>query len=205
MLEVQDLACMRGGRPLFRALSFAVQTGELLWVEGRNGAGKTSLLRLVCGLGEPDSGKVLWRGAPVRGHREAFFADLLYLGHLNALKDDLSVMENLSLASRLAGVDASPAAVEAALAAAGIAALGARAVRTLSQGQRRRAALARLWLPEPRPLWILDEPFSALDTEAVERLAARIAAHAQAGGVALLTTHQEVSLPGVRVRRLALH
>jgi heme exporter protein A len=205
LLEVRDLACVRGGRPLFRALSFTVQEGELLWVEGRNGAGKTSLLRLVCGLAEPDGGEVRWRGAPARAQREGFLGELLYLGHLNALKDDLSVMENLRLAACLAGADASRADVEAALAAAGIGALGARAVRALSQGQRRRAALARLWLPGTRPLWILDEPFSALDAEAVQRLAARIAAHLQGGGVALLTTHQEVTLPGARVRRLALH
>lgn len=205
MLEVRDLACARGGRSLFRPLSFAVQPGELLWVEGRNGAGKTSLLRLICGLGEPEGGEVLWNGQTTLGQREVFLGSLLYLGHLNALKDDLTVMENLRLAARLAGLDAARAGVEDALAAAGIAALGGRPVRTLSQGQRRRASLARLWLPGLRPLWILDEPFSALDADAVGRLTARVATHLQAGGMALLTTHQEVPLPGARVRRLALH
>ncbi len=205
MLEVCDLACVRGGRRLFSGLSFQVEPGELLWIEGRNGAGKTSLLRILCGLGEAEAGAVLWRGAPVRGQRDAFLGEMLYLGHLNALKDDLTVAENLRLAARLAGLPAEAAAARAALDAGGIGALAARPARTLSQGQRRRAALARLWMSASRPLWILDEPFAALDTDSVARLAQHVAGHVGGGGIALLTTHQEVPLPGARVRRLALH
>ncbi len=205
MLEVRDLACVRGGRRLFSGLSFQVEPGELLWIEGRNGAGKTSLLRILCGLGEAEAGAVFWRGNPVRGQREAFLGEMLYLGHLNALKDDLTIGENLRLAARLAGLPADAAAARAALEAGGIGPLAGRPARTLSQGQRRRAALARLWMSASRPLWILDEPFAALDADSVARLAQRVAAHVRDGGIALLTTHQEVPLPGARVRRLALH
>lgn len=205
MLEVRDLACIRGGRRLFTGLSFRLEPGELLWIEGHNGAGKTSLLRIVCGLGESESGVVLWGGSEVRGQREAFLGKLLYLGHLNALKDDLTVSENLLLAARLAGMPADGPTVRTALAAGEIGALAQRPVRTLSQGQRRRAALARLWMSAARPLWILDEPFAALDADSVARLAQCLSQHVQRGGLALLTTHQEVPLPGARVRRLALH
>lgn len=204
MLEVRDLACVRGGRRLFRGLGFRVEPGELLWIEGSNGAGKTTLLRAVCGLTEAESGEVLWRGESSLARREEFLGELLYLGHHNALKDDLGVEENLRFAARLAGMEPDDAGVERALAASGIGALARRPVRTLSQGQRRRAALARLWLSDSRPLWILDEPFSALDADSVARLAERISEHARSGGLALLTTHQEVPLPGARVRRLAL-
>lgn len=204
MLEVRDLACVRGGRRLFRGLGFRVEPGELLWIEGSNGAGKTTLLRVVCGLTEAESGEVLWRGESSLARREEFLGELLYLGHHNALKDDLGVEENLRFAARLAGMEPDDAGVERALAASGIGALARRPVRTLSQGQRRRAALARLWLSDSRPLWILDEPFSALDADSVARLAERISEHARSGGLALLTTHQEVPLPGARVRRLAL-
>ena len=204
MLEVRDLACQRGEQPLFSGISFDVSAGELLWVEGRNGSGKTSLLRILCGLSPAEAGSIRWRGENIRGAREALLGDTLFLAHANGLKDDLTVVENLRFDARLAGMNAGADRVDAALRACGLGERRDLAVRYLSQGQRRRAALARLWLAQSRKLWILDEPFAALDAESVDRLAAHLGAHLEAGGLAVLTTHQEVPLPAGRTRRLRL-
>jgi len=204
MLEVRDLACQRGEQLLFSGVSFHVGAGELLWVEGRNGAGKTSLLRILCGLSPAEAGTVRWQGESIRSTRESFFGDTLFLAHSNGLKDDLTIAENLRFHGRLAGIEAGAEDIEGALQACGLTERRDLAVRYLSQGQRRRAALARLWLAQSRKLWILDEPFAALDAESVERLAARLGAHLEAGGLAVLTTHQEVPLPAGRTRRLLL-
>lgn len=204
MLEVRDLACQRGEQPLFSGISFDVSAGELLWVEGRNGSGKTSLLRILCGLSPAEAGSIRWRGENIRGARETLLGDTLFLAHANGLKDDLTVVENLRFDARLAGMNAGADRVDAALRACGLGERRDLAVRYLSQGQRRRAALARLWLAQSRKLWILDEPFAALDAESVDRLAAHLGAHLEAGGLAVLTTHQEVPLPAGRTRRLRL-
>lgn len=203
MLHVHDLACVRGDLPLFAGVGFEVQAGEVLWVEGSNGSGKTSLLRILCGLSPPAAGEVRWRGEPARAARESFAREVLYLGHANALKDDLTIAENLRYSARLCGAAADDDAIDGAIAAVGLIDRADLAVRVLSQGQRRRVALARLWCSGPRPLWILDEPFSALDAASVQRLADHLGAHVEGGGLAVLTTHQEVSLPG-RTRRLRL-
>lgn len=204
MLEVRDLACQRGEQPLFSGISFDVSAGELLWVEGRNGSGKTSLLRILCGLSPADAGSIRWRGENIRGARETLLGDTLFLAHANGLKDDLTVVENLRFDARLAGMNAGADRVDAALLACGLGERSDLAVRYLSQGQRRRAALARLWLAQSRKLWILDEPFAALDAESVDRLSAHLGEHLEAGGLAVLTTHQEVPLPAGRTRRLRL-
>lgn len=204
MLQVRDLACMRGDALLFRRLEFDVEAGEVLWIEGSNGSGKTSLLRILSGLSPPEQGEVRWRGKALASARDALQADLLYLGHLNALKDDLSVAENLQFHSTIAGYGADADAIDGAIAAVGLSSRRDLPVRVLSQGQRRRAALARLWLASSRALWILDEPFAALDTDSVDRLAALLADHVAAGRSAILTTHQEVALPAGRTRRLRL-
>ncbi|MBX9964198.1 MAG: cytochrome c biogenesis heme-transporting ATPase CcmA [Burkholderiales bacterium] len=204
MLEVRDLACQRGEQLLFSGVSFDVGAGELLWVEGRNGAGKTSLLRILCGLSPAEAGTVRWQGESIRSTRESFCGDSLFLAHSNGLKDDLTIAENLRFHGRLAGIEADAEDIDSALQACGLTERRDLAVRYLSQGQRRRAALARLWLARSRKLWILDEPFAALDAESVERLAARLGAHLEAGGLAVLTTHQEVPLPAGRTRRLLL-
>lgn len=204
MLEVRDLACQRGEQPLFSGISFEVGAGELLWVEGRNGVGKTSLLRILCGLSPAEAGMVLWRGEDIRSARESLLQHSLFLGHANGLKEDLTVAENLRFHARLAGIDADADRIDAALQACGLDERRDLAVRYLSQGQRRRAALARLWLARSRDLWILDEPFAALDAESVQRLAAHLSAHLEAGGIAVLTTHQEVPVPAGRTRRLRL-
>jgi heme exporter protein A len=204
VLEGVKLACVRGERRLFDQLSFEVGAGELFWVSGPNGSGKTSLLRMLCTLLPPESGELRWRGAPVRELGEAYLSELAYLGHAPAVKDDLTAEENLRFALAQQGVRASQAQALAALRAYGLAGSEELPARALSQGQRRRVALARLELCETRALWVLDEPLTALDAQAVTLVRGRIAAHLGRGGVVVLTSHQEVNLSGLRVRRLAL-
>jgi heme exporter protein A len=204
MLEACDLACVRGDETLFEGLSFSVGPGEALWIEGENGSGKTSLLRMLCGVGHPDAGEMRWCGSPLPAGRDALLQDLAYVGHVNALKDDLSVLENLEFHARISGLDHARDRMLAALDAVGLGGRAELPARVLSQGQRRRAALARLWLAVSRRLWILDEPFAALDAASVARLADLIDAQVGGGGIVVLTTHQEVDLPHGRTRRLRL-
>jgi heme exporter protein A len=203
VLEASDLECRRGGRTLFRGLSVALRAGELLRVAGENGSGKTSLLKILCGLLLPDAGEVRWRGEPIRRLREEYARQLVYLGHAPAVKDDLSAAENLSIACTLAGLEAGAQSVHAALARYGLPA-GAIPVRKLSQGQRRRAALARLLLSERVPLWLLDEPFAALDASAARLTEELIAAHVVRGGAVAYTTHQEANIGAVVSRVVEL-
>lgn len=204
MLEAQDLACVRGDRRLFRGLTFEVATGTMLRVQGANGAGKTSLLRLLAGLGLPAAGEVRWLGEPLGRQREAYAAALLYLGHLVGLKDELTPAENLRVEAGLCGwPDADETRIGDALAWWGLERQAALPLRVLSAGQRRRAALARLQLASA-PLWILDEPFTALDAQAVGRLVDVLEQHLVRGGLVVLTSHQEVPLSGPRVQLLEL-
>ena len=177
---------------LFRGLSLALRPGGLLRIAGENGRGKTSLLRILCGLLLPAAGEVRWKGAPIRGLEEEYSRQLVYIGHAPGVKDDLSAAENLAITCRLAGF--SPAAAAIAEALALLAVPAAVQVKKLSQGQRRRAALARLALSRDVPLWLLDEPFAALDTAAVALLERLIGEHAARGGLVALTTHQEMRL-----------
>jgi len=192
-LELRDLACVRGRRRLFRGLNAALAPGQLLRVTGANGAGKTSLLRMMCGLLAPAQGQVLWQGQALPQAREAFYPQLVYLGHAAALKDELTPLENLQVAARLGGQAPDEAAARQALADAGLAGREQVPTRTLSQGQRRRAALARLPLGTAR-LWVLDEPFNALDTAATAWLLGLIESQLQRGGLVVLTSHQPVGL-----------
>ena len=191
MLEARNLQCIRGRHPLFGGLGLVLAPGQLLRVKGANGAGKTSLLRILCGLALPSEGEVLWRGQPIRKSREEFHSSLAWISHLPGLKDEFSAHENLAMNTALAGDRPSPAAIDAALARLGLAGRSRLPVRYLSQGQRRRAALARLFLSSARPLWILDEPFNALDARAVAEVEALLAAHAAAGGMVAYATHIE--------------
>lgn len=195
-LVLQDLACERSGRLLFSGLTAQLQPGWLLRVEGPNGAGKTSLLRMICGLLAPRRGQVRWRGQPIQKLREEFGAQLLYLGHQVALKDDLSALENLRNSCKLHALPVTAASAGAALHAAGLGGREHVPVRMLSQGQRRRAALARLLLSRHVPLWVLDEPFNALDRDAVRWLLDLLAEQVRAGGLVVLTSHQSVALDG---------
>jgi heme exporter protein A len=190
-LELRDLACRRGRKRLFQAVSARVDAGEVLRISGANGAGKTSLLKLICGLGAPESGQVLWRGRPLAAQREAFHRELVHLGHAAALKDELSALENLQVAAHLGGQRPTDAAARRALADAGLAGREHLPARVLSQGQRRRAVLARLAIA-PAPLWVLDEPFNALDTVATAWLLGLLKAQLQRGGLVVLTSHLAV-------------
>jgi heme exporter protein A len=194
VLEAVDLECARGGRILFRGLSFALKERELLRIAGANGRGKTSLLRILCGLLSPTAGEVRWKGEPVGPQREEYSRRLVYLGHAPAVKDELTAAENLSIACRLAGNARSSGEVSAALRA--LAVPEGVFVKALSQGQRRRAALARLALSQAVPLWLLDEPFAALDAQAARLVEQLVGEHVGQGGSVVYTTHQEARLEG---------
>lgn len=191
MLEGTELACERGGRTLFRGLSFALEGGELLRIAGQNGSGKTSLLRILCGLLAPTQGDVRWKGTRIAELREDYSRELVYLGHAPAVKDDLTPFENLDISCRLMGAEVHKEALTSALAAYSVPDLP---VRKLSQGQRRRAALARLLLSESVRLWLLDEPFAALDPAAATYTEELIGRHVAAGGSVVYTTHQPAGI-----------
>lgn len=201
MLEAHDLECLRGSRRLFAGISFRLDAGELLYLQGRNGSGKTTLLRMLLGLTPPEQGAIRWKGGAVGS--EAFRADLCYLGHQSAIKEEFTALENLLATAHLAQEALSEDDAIDALEQVGLAGREDLACKYLSQGQKRRVALARL-VRERRPLWVLDEPFVALDSAAVEWLAGLIGAHLQRGGCAVMTTHQLVDIPAATVRELRL-
>ena len=203
MLEVKELACVRGERLLFSRLSFTLKEGELLLVQGANGSGKTSLLRMVCGLATPESGEIRWRGEKMSAARETYHEEMAYFGHAPAVKEDLTAVENLDFACRLSGHPAPREDVKGALAHMGLVQCLDLPVRSLSQGQRRRVALARLLLAKVR-LWILDEPLTALDQAALKLVQSLLGEHLGRGGMALLTTHQPLAIEGVEPKSLRL-
>ena len=189
---------------MFTGLSFKLGRGQLLRVAGANGSGKTSLLRIMCGLVAPSAGELRWNGHPIRAEREEYSRNLVFIGHLNALKDDLTALENLQVSAALAGKPADAERMLAALERFGVAHCAELPSKVLSQGQRRRVALARLALAPAAPLWILDEPFSALDVAAVVELERLLASHLASGGMVVLTTHQEVQVVAHAVLRVDL-
>lgn len=203
MLEVTDLACARGEHQLFAGLSFALSAGELMQVQGENGSGKTTLLRALCGFIQPLAGKIYWQGQNIRELGEEYRADIIYLGHLNAIKDELNALENLRISSALAGCGVDDRIAIAALRRMGLRGRETFPVRVLSQGQRRRVALARL-LVSKAPLWILDEPLTALDVGAVGLMQEMIGEHLANSGMVIFTTHQSLDVAGVETRRLTL-
>lgn len=204
VLELQELACERGGRPLFKGLCAQVQPGQLLRVQGANGAGKTSLLRMLCGLLEPSGGQVLWQGEPVSRARQALGHHRVYIGHAAGLKDDLSPLENLLVACTLGATPVGESAARCSLAMAGLRGHENTQVRRLSQGQRRRSVLARLALPPAPLLWVLDEPFNALDADAVVWLSGLIRQHLQHKGLVVLTSHQDIEIDAESQQVLSL-
>ena len=193
-LELIGVSCVRGSRRLFDGIDTVIHAGQLLRVQGANGAGKTSLLRTLCGLSSPDRGEVRWNGQLLASQRDEFHRDLIYIGHAAALKDDLSTLENLRATCLLGGQRPAPEALMQALAAAGLRQREHLSARSLSQGQRRRVALARLLLEPSARLWVLDEPFNALDTAAADWLLGVLTSQLRRGGIVVLTSHQPVAI-----------
>lgn len=200
LFQGEALGCRRGEALIFEPVDFALAPGDALWLSGPNGSGKSSLLRLMAGLLSPAAGSIAWSGAPITADREAHRARLRYLGHLDAVKTHLSVAENLGFWADYWGIAAE--AVAPALDRLGIAHLAGAPARQLSAGQRRRAALARLALG-PAPLWLLDEPSAALDTDGIARLAGLIAAAREAGGIVVFSSHDTLPVPGLKQLALA--
>jgi heme exporter protein A len=196
MLEAQELACWRGERAVFAGLSFTLAPGGALLLTGANGAGKSSLLRLLAGLIPVAEGRLLWDGQDALADRVTHAARLRYLSHADALKPSLTARENLDFYARLWGGEAGPA-----LAALGLGELAELPARVLSSGQKRRLALARLALA-PAAIWLLDEPTVGLDATSVERLGLLLARHRDAGGMVLAATHLPLPLPGAGELRL---
>lgn len=197
MLRGINLACIRGERPLFAGLDLAVDAGEWLHVRGANGVGKTSLLRMLAGLSQPAEGEIRWDGVPIGASASTYHSHLLFLGHQGALKEELTALENIELAGALDGSPSTRAEVTAALRRFGLQGREELPVRFLSAGQKRRVLLARLLTRKAR-LWVLDEPFTALDTRAVDMLGTLLGEHMADGGMAVITSHQSVPLAGGR-------
>ncbi|PLP96885.1 cytochrome c biogenesis heme-transporting ATPase CcmA [Cupriavidus pauculus] len=195
VLEASDLTVRRMGRAVFRDVAMALAPGGLLQVIGPNGAGKTSLLRVLCSLLQPATGRLAWHGRTVHAGDPEYLASLAYVGHTNGIDADLSATENLSFAARMAGLRPGADALRQALSRLGLEAVAGKAVRTLSQGQRRRVSLARLALA-PRALWLLDEPLTSVDDAAAARFLELLAGHLAQGGMAVIATHQQLPMAG---------
>jgi heme exporter protein A len=204
MLEINKLECVRGERRLFSDLNFAAVPRTLLEVRGPNGSGKTSLLRTLCGLLPPAAGTIHWCGDDIVTDGDEYRAHLAYLGHLSGVKDELTGPENLRLTAAASGLPASREQIDAALHKLGVQNFHHLPCKALSQGQRRRVALARLCLSAARTLWILDEPFTALDTAALALVQSLIEEHLERGGIVVLTTHQEVAITAGVTQRVEL-
>ena len=192
-LIADNLVGVRGDKLLFEHVNFTVTGGTVLYLQGANGSGKTTLLRTMCGLSKPHEGSVKWAGEDIYALAEDYYKHVLYIGHLPGIKEDLSALENLQFSLALAGTEVSLSYASEVLNMLGLSNRLNLPPRVLSQGQKRRVALARLWLQD-LPLWILDEPFTALDTHAAGLLKARIEAFANDGGMVMMTTHQEVGM-----------
>jgi heme exporter protein A len=192
LAEFRGVSHRFGERFALRSFSIAIRPGEVYGLLGPNGAGKTTAVRILCGLLQPILGEVRWKGSPVLSLREEFSRVLVFVGHAPAVKDDLTAAENLSMALRIAGNRRSDIEVHTALLKLDVPVDAL--LKKLSQGQRRRAALARLLLSEAVPLWFLDEPFASLDAAATREVEGLMSAHAERGGAVVYTTHQESRL-----------
>lgn len=203
MLTARNLECTRGEHKLFDNISFSVNSGELMFVGGANGSGKTSLLRLLCGLSSPDSGEILWDGTDIQELGGDYRGVLTYLGHLGGIKDDLTAIENLRISCALANCEIDEDQAADALERLGLAGREMLPAKVLSQGQRRRVALARLLVIQTK-LWILDEPLTALDIAAVGLIKEILEHNLSKGGMVVMTTHQEIVMTAAAVHHLTL-
>ncbi len=202
LLEANELMSIRGERTLFSDLQLSVKAGEIWQIEGPNGAGKSSLLRILAGLLAPQAGSVCFQHQPISEDRENYYQNLLFIGHKAGVKPELTAIENLEFYAAVQGVELEEAPY-ALLAKVGLVGLEDIPAQGLSAGQQRRIALARLWLTQA-PLWILDEPFTALDVEGIALLHARFSEHLKAGGAIILTSHQELITEFYQVQALRL-
>ena len=203
MLSANELTCERGEWLLFKNMGFELGCGEVLLVLGGNGRGKTSLLRILCGLSVPAAGMVRWRGQPISQTHEQYGREMAYIGHANGIKDDLSPLENLRLAAALGGRELDSETAMAALERVGLSRCLDFPARVLSFGQRRRVALAGL-MSAGALLWILDEPLAGLDVKGVAMVEQMIRDHVVAGGLVIMSTHQPLALDGVTPKTLSV-
>ncbi|MCC7226218.1 MAG: cytochrome c biogenesis heme-transporting ATPase CcmA [Burkholderiaceae bacterium] len=201
MLVARGLSCIRGERRLFSGVDFAVNPGEWVYVRGQNGVGKTSLLRILVGLAHAETGQVFWDNEPIGACRSLYHKHLLYQGHHACIKDELTALENLRLSAGLDGVELDEDRAMRTLRRFGLRGREELPVRSLSAGQKRRVGMARL-LSRSATLWVLDEPFTALDTAAVDMLAGVLSEHVAEGGMVVLTSHQPVPMDHGKVLEL---
>lgn len=202
-LSAENLHGVRGDRLLFEKLNFSLSNGSLLYLQGENGTGKTTLLRTICGLSKPHQGSISWCGENISALQEDYYKNVLYIGHLPGIKEDLTALENLQFSLALSGTRFDFTQTVEVLKMLGLAKGMNLPTRMLSQGQKRRVVLARLWLQD-LPLWVLDEPFTALDTNATELLKQKIEAYANNGGIVVMTTHQHVAVKVPHFEQLRL-
>jgi heme exporter protein A len=198
-LEARNLSCIRDERVLFSDLNFTLISGQVLLIEGRNGAGKTSLLRILTGFRKPDEGDLFWNNEAIDDTQE-FYQDTAYIGHNNGLKESLTAEENLHYAQALA---ISTLSIDDALEQVGLNGYQETFVRFMSAGQKRRLALARL-LCTHKPLWILDEPFTSLDRASIKLFEKFIENHANQGGLVIMTSHHDTSIPHTLLQKIHL-
>jgi len=203
MLEVIKLTCVRGTRRLFRDLNLSAHEGELVELRGPNGSGKTSLLRILCGLATPAAGEVRWNGTNIRSLGEEYFGSIAYLAHQNAVKDELTAIENLRISSAVCGNALDKKEAQETLRRVGLTLQQNLPARVLSAGQRRRLAMARL-LTSTAKLWILDEVLTSLDDTAMNLSREFISGHLKKDGIAIVATHQDLNLAAPRSKRLQL-
>lgn len=199
ILEARNLCCVRDDRVLFESLDFTLETGQILLLEGENGAGKTSLLRILCGFREPDTGNIFWQGEEI--DRTRYHTDMAYVGHMDGIKKELTVSENLKLSLSLG--QPGKLTIAQALNKVKLNGYDDTLVQALSAGQKRRLSLARLLITH-NILWILDEPFTSLDKQGIQLIESIMAEHCAQGGMIVMTSHHEVNLEGVRIKRIRL-
>ena len=198
-LQCSDISCVRDDRVLFEELCFELNSGQVLLLEGENGSGKTSLLRILCGFREPDAGHVLWCGNAINDSQ--YYENMAYVGHLNGVKKELTALENLKVSLALS--QAGQYSIPQALAKVQLADFDDALVQTLSAGQQRRLSLARLLITY-NSLWILDEPFTSLDIQGITLIESLMTEHCNKGGMIILTSHHDIALPSVDVQRILL-